>query len=192
MTLDQLRAVVHNDPADPDEPGASAATLSADNLITLTATITDKDGDTATASINIGQNLQFEDDGPTANNDTDTVPGGTYGPELGNVITGVGTTSSPAGIDDDGSDNGGHITAVTGFAGAIGIPDGLGGLIVDGQYGSLTINPDGSYSYTRDPGTPGGVHDVFTYTLADGDGDTDPATLDIFIDNVTPRIPQLR
>ncbi len=65
VTLDQLRAVVHNDPADHDEPGASAATLSADNLITLTATATDKDGDTATVTIDIGQNLQFEDDGPS-------------------------------------------------------------------------------------------------------------------------------
>ena len=66
VTLDQIRAVQHNDPLDPNEVGASAATLSADNLITLSATVTDKDGDTATAVANIGQNLQFQDDGPTA------------------------------------------------------------------------------------------------------------------------------
>ena len=32
--------------------------------MTLTATITDKDGDSATATLNIGQNLVFLDDAP--------------------------------------------------------------------------------------------------------------------------------
>ena len=60
VTLDQIRAVVHptNDPNE-------STTLSADNLVTLTATITDKDGDSATATLNIGQNLVFQDDGPS-------------------------------------------------------------------------------------------------------------------------------
>ena len=60
VTLDQIRAVVHptNDPNEPK-------TLSADNLVTLTATITDKDGDSASAALNIGQNLVFLDDGPS-------------------------------------------------------------------------------------------------------------------------------
>ena len=42
-------------------------TLSAANLVTLTATITDKDGDSASARQTIGQNLTFLDDGPVAN-----------------------------------------------------------------------------------------------------------------------------
>ena len=50
VTLDQSRAVIHDDVLDPDE-ATSPATLSADNLITLTATITDGDGDTAPASV---------------------------------------------------------------------------------------------------------------------------------------------
>ena len=65
VTLDQLRAVQHNDPADPIETGASAATLSADNLVTLNIVATDRDGDQASISVNIGQNLHFEDDGPS-------------------------------------------------------------------------------------------------------------------------------
>ena len=45
---------------------------------------------------------------------------------------------------------------------------------MNGQYGVLTLNADGSYSYTRDAGHAGRrVSDVFTYTLTDGDGDTD-------------------
>ncbi|TPL91884.1 DUF5801 repeats-in-toxin domain-containing protein, partial [Mesorhizobium sp. B2-3-12] len=60
-TLDQIRAVVHPT-TDPNEP----TSLSADNLIKVTATITDKDGDSQTASVDIGKNLTFLDDGPSA------------------------------------------------------------------------------------------------------------------------------
>ncbi|WP_225609360.1 DUF5801 repeats-in-toxin domain-containing protein, partial [Pseudomonas sp. PDM08] len=61
VTLDQLRAVVHPDTTNPDD----SKTLTADNLVTLTATITDKDGDSTQATLNIGQNLVFKDDGPS-------------------------------------------------------------------------------------------------------------------------------
>src|SRR5205085_2005380 len=40
--------------------------------------------------------------------------------------------------------------------------------------------------YTRNPGTPGGVSDVFNYTLTDGDGDTSTTTLTINIGDSTP------
>jgi hypothetical protein len=60
-TLDQVRAIVHPNTGDPDD----SKTLAADSLITLTATKTDKDGDAATTTLNIGQNLNFEDDGPS-------------------------------------------------------------------------------------------------------------------------------
>ena len=53
VTLDQIRAVVHPTNSNPNE----STTLSADNLVTLTATITDKDGDSASATQTIGQNL---------------------------------------------------------------------------------------------------------------------------------------
>ncbi|WP_256576362.1 DUF5801 repeats-in-toxin domain-containing protein, partial [Pseudomonas sp. SID14000] len=61
VTLDQLRAIVHPDTSNPDD----AKTLTSDNLVTLTATKTDKDGDSAQATLNIGQNLVFKDDGPS-------------------------------------------------------------------------------------------------------------------------------
>ncbi|MER8467581.1 DUF5801 domain-containing protein [Mesorhizobium sp. M1396] len=60
VTLDQIRAVVHPT-TDPNEP----TSLSADNLIKVTATITDKDGDSQSASVDIGKNLSFLDDGPS-------------------------------------------------------------------------------------------------------------------------------
>ncbi|MER8447698.1 DUF5801 domain-containing protein [Mesorhizobium sp. M1066] len=69
VTLDQLQAIVHPNPNADDE----SVTLSADNLIVLTATITDGDGDTAKADLNIGQNLIFHDDIPSIST-TGTAP----------------------------------------------------------------------------------------------------------------------
>ncbi|MBK9427873.1 MAG: hypothetical protein IPN63_10960 [Gammaproteobacteria bacterium] len=63
-----------------------------------------------------------------------------------------------------------------------------GGGTVTGLYGVLTVGTDGSYSYLRNAVTPGGVSDVFTYTLTDGDGDTSTATLTIGIGNAPPVI----
>ena len=65
------------------------------------------------------------------------------------------------------------------------VADGSGNYVVNGQYGQLTINEDGSYSYLRTTNV-GGVQDVFTYTLTDGDGDTTTATLTIDITDNTP------
>jgi hypothetical protein len=65
VTLTQNRSIVHDDPADPEESGASAAALAAADLVTLTATATDGDGDTDAATANIGDAFTFEDDGPT-------------------------------------------------------------------------------------------------------------------------------
>ncbi|MDA9389940.1 hypothetical protein WN73_04210, partial [Bradyrhizobium sp. CCBAU 45394] len=55
------------------------------------------------------------------------------------------------------------------------------GSAIQGSYGKLTVNADGSYSYVRDAGTAGGVDDVFTYTIKDGDGDQSHTTLTIHI-----------
>ncbi len=58
-----------------------------------------------------------------------------------------------------------------------------GGSVVDGAWGTLTINPDGSYSYTPDASAAAiGQTDVFTYTLLDpGDGEVESANLSITI-----------
>ncbi|MFV3334858.1 retention module-containing protein [Pseudomonas sp. NY15437] len=59
ITLDQVRAIVHPNPGS-DNEGVSLNP----NTLALTATITDKDGDSATASIDLGDKLTFLDDGP--------------------------------------------------------------------------------------------------------------------------------
>jgi large repetitive protein len=135
--------------------------------------VTDSDGDSAAARLTI----DILDDGPTARNDTDGVAAGSFAPQAGNVMTGAGTTSGSAGADTLGADS----ATVSGVrAGTSGSFSGAG-TVVTGQYGTLTIAADGSYTYTRSAGTPGGVSDVFTYRLTDGDGDQSDATLTINI-----------
>ena len=146
--------------------------------------VTDSDGDTAAANLTIN----IVDDAPTARNDTDGVPAGSYAAQTGNVITGVGTTSGNAGADTAGADgalvSGARAgTAAGSFAGV--------GTTINGQYGTLTIAANGSYTYTRNPGTPGGVNDVFTYQITDGDGDTATATLTIAIADAPPVVTQV-
>jgi VCBS repeat-containing protein len=64
------------------------------------------------------------------------------------------------------------------FAG--GVEGSDGSVTVDGQYGTLVVEPDGDYTYTPD-GSGGGT-DTFTYTLTDVDGDSDTASLSIQVD----------
>ena len=73
VTLDQQRAVVHDNASDADK-SSLPATLAADNLVTLSLVAVDRDGDSASTVINIGQNLAFEDDGPTISRNTVAVP----------------------------------------------------------------------------------------------------------------------
>ena len=142
--------------------------------------VTDSDGDSvATQGV-----INIIDDVPTARADTDFLASGTFGPETGNVITGAGTTSGAAGADTQGADTA-SVTSVGN--GSISV---AAGAAIAGQYGVLTLNADGSYSYVRNPGSPAGFTDSFTYTLTDGDGDTSSSTLTIEIgDGTVTRLP---
>ncbi|MBX9913569.1 MAG: type I secretion C-terminal target domain-containing protein, partial [Pseudomonadaceae bacterium] len=62
VTLDQQRAIFHT----PDTGADQESSLSAANLVQLTATITDKDGDSTSATVDLGSAISFRDDGPTA------------------------------------------------------------------------------------------------------------------------------
>ncbi len=148
--------------------------------------VTDGNGDQGSGTLII----DIRDDAPTAHDDTDTVGAGGY-EQSGNVITGSGTTSGETGKDVQGAD-GAKITGVSLVIGGetIGDPKPVtdGGVKIEGQYGTLTINPDGSYTYERHPNTPGGVSDQFSYRLTDGDGDSSNAKLTITIEDAAPTI----
>ncbi|HUQ14157.1 MAG TPA: tandem-95 repeat protein, partial [Novosphingobium sp.] len=155
----------------------------------FTVTVTDPDGDVATATLTVSAS----DDAPTARADTDAVPASTFTAQTGNVVTGVGTTSGAAGVDTLGAD-GATVTRVASVNVAANTDtsfDASGNLQVTGQYGVLTIRADGSYAYTRSAGTPGGVSDVFNYTLTDADGSASSANLTIAIGDAAPVITSL-
>ncbi|MBU0863132.1 MAG: VCBS domain-containing protein [Alphaproteobacteria bacterium] len=146
----------------------------------VTITVTDSDGDVGTATLT----LTIEDDAPIARNDVDDTEPGSRLPQAGNVITGDGTASGADGADSPGADG----AIITGVRGGSATEFSATGAPVQGQYGRLVIAPDGTYAYVRSAGTPGGVEDVFTYQLTDGDGDVSTATLTIRIGDSTPSL----
>ncbi|HYI43050.1 MAG TPA: VCBS domain-containing protein, partial [Sphingomicrobium sp.] len=73
-------------------------------------------------------------------------------------------------------------TIVTSVAGT---PIASGGTDIDGEYGVLTIRPDGSYTYVldTDSGENAGGQETFAYTLEAPNGDTETATLTLTFDS---------
>lgn len=140
---------------------------------TVTITVTDGDGDIATATLT----LTVTDDVPAARDDTENVGPSLYLAQTGNVITGVGTASGASGADTLGADN----ATITGVRNSESSEFAASGTVIQGLFGKLLMLPNGNYSYVRSSGTPGGVSDIFTYQLTDGDGDSATATLTINI-----------
>ncbi|PNA44974.1 hypothetical protein C1X71_07020 [Pseudomonas sp. FW306-2-2C-A10BC] len=203
VTLDQQRAIVHPDPTNPDD----SKTLTADNLVTLTATITDKDGDSAHATLNIGQNLVFKDDGPSIST-TGTEPTLTVDET---VLTTDATQTFAANFTSAyGADGAGTLTYALGVvAGASGLTDtatgeavnlSLNGSVVEGRTAtthllvftvSVAANGDVTLDQQRavvhpDPTNPNDSTSLssdnlvtLTATKTDGDGDSAHATLNI-------------
>ncbi|MCC7050118.1 MAG: VCBS domain-containing protein [Alphaproteobacteria bacterium] len=76
-----------------------------------------------------------------------------------------------------------------GQSAALVTPDASVGSQIHGQYGTLVLNADGSYTYTVDPDSAAlqalgqGQHadDFFTYTVSDGQGGSATATLTISV-----------
>ena len=144
---------MHADPNNPDD----AATLASDDLVKLTATITDKDGDHQSATLNIGQNLVFTDDAPTitAPFDADPVAPGIQTPEeLGNA---VGQTASGVFGYDIGSDA--HLAAF--YAGG-----GSDFVDTNGALAGVQINLTGTVDNAQNPNITNAVATLASESLA--------------------------
>ena len=133
---------------------------------TFTYTVSDGNGGTDTATITV--NASGQNDAPTANDDTINVTVGT--PATGNVIT-----SSDTDPDSDSL----TVSAIAG---------GSVGSAVTGTYGTFTLNSNGSYTYTVDTTNSDVIAwqsgdavltETFTYTVSDGNGGTDTATITV-------------
>ena len=100
-------------------------------------------------------------------------------------MTGIGTNAGAASGDTVGADDA-TLTAIVGEGGSDSTFDGSGNLVVNGEFGTLTIDAQGNYTYVPFANAAGGTEDVFTYTLTDGDGDVITATLTIINPDQAP------
>lgn len=116
-------------------------------------------------------------------------------PATGNVIT----DGTPVDSDPDNTIPELTLTQVSNGVDPAVTPTG-GVMVVTGKHGTLTINANGSYTYTLNPDDPAVnalkdgetlSDEVFTYTLSDPDGGTDTATLTIDIHGHTDGTPAI-
>lgn len=155
---------------------------------TFTYRMHDTAGATADARLNII--VQGANDAPMALDDSSIASDQKPSPQTsGNVL--------PNDSDVDGGD-GLHISAIRTGAESGSGTFGLVGQPIKGQYGTLILNADGSYTYSIDLSNPevlaaaglGRIlHDRFTYTVQDLAGATDQAELVITLDISSPFIP---
>ena len=155
-TYTQLDQIDHPDGSNPDDV----------IWLKFEVKITDADGDSDTAYIGI----DVHDSGPVANNDT------------GNAKEGETINGNVIANDVVGADEAGTITNVTYNGNTVAVPT-TGQATISGQFGTLKISADGSYTYKANSNNPNGI-DVFTYTLRDFDGDTATAKLSINVERV--------
>ena len=162
-----------------------------DNAFTYTAT-----NGTTTAETTLTITVLGTNDAPVAHADTNSAQEGSSN-ATGNVLQTIAHPGTPSGTFSDIADTDVDIEPLTvtaivsdfvgGSATAVGA-----GVTINGHYGALTINPDGSYSYkpNGDIDNAEDVQDIFTYTVTDGTT-TSQATLTITIaDGADPSVTQ--
>ncbi|WP_413694598.1 VCBS domain-containing protein [Pseudomonas sp. JUb96] len=159
---------------------------------TLSETFTYRMRDTAgaTADARLTVVIQGANDAPVAQNDSALASDQVPAPQTsGNVL--------PNDSDVDGNDSLQVVGVRTGAENASGA-SGSVGQPLQGLYGTLVLNADGSYTYSIDLTNPqvlaaaglGQVlQDVFTYTIGDLAGGQDQAELVITLDIAAPFIP---
>src|SRR6185312_1904960 len=156
------------------DPNGAFQSLGAGETATDTFTYTMKDGSGVTSTATVTVTIVGENDRPTAVADDNAVTEDSVdNPVLGNVLDND--------TDPDTSDVL-AVSAVNGSAANVGVS-------IDGTYGTLRLNADGSYSYTLDNGKAAvqglkagqTTSDSFSYTASAGHGGTDTATLAITV-----------
>ncbi len=106
------------------------------------------------------------------------------------VTSTVGDATATGNVLSNDTDPDLYPVADTSELEVIGLADATfedGVFTVAGSYGTLSLNEDGSWTYTLDPALSNGlaegdeVTEEFTYTVSDPDGETDTAVLTITI-----------
>jgi len=147
--------------------------------------VTDLAGQSTSDSLDV----KILDTAPVANDDTYTIREDDTSPDGEPVInTNVIFSVVGGGQDELGAD-GVTITHLDGIS----LADNEGSVTVDGSYGSLTINTDGTFSYDLDDaraqalGAGDLVKEVFEYTILDADGDSDTADITINVQGLNDK-----
>ncbi|MCP1622346.1 retention module-containing protein [Pseudomonas nitroreducens] len=204
VTLEQLRALAHSDPNDPND------SLSLAGKIDLSATITDKDGDSATAHIDLGGKLSFLDDGPSIEpckdadirltvDETHLGVGDTSSTSVADLFTthfgadGAGSITYKVGTSD-GTDSGLKDTATgekiflyntaNGVEGRVGTGSDVAFRVTLDADGKVTLDQLRAVVHPNASDANDGVSldantITLTATITDGDGDHQSASLDL-------------
>jgi T1SS-143 domain-containing protein len=201
VTLDQVLAIKHptNDPNEPISPASGS--------LTLTATITDKDGDSDDASLDLSGSVVFRDDGPSisvasqfdvglevdetvlALNDSVDVSGafnGNYGADgSGSTSYAVSTVNgTDSGLVDVASNQSILLyNTASGVEGRVGGEGGAVSFSVTLVGSTVTLDQVLAIKHpTNDPNepiSPASGSLTLTATITDKDGDSDDASLDL-------------
>ena len=187
VKLDQKRAIVHTNTNSDNE---YTPLLNANDIhLIKDAVTTDKDGDIAKVAdtIDIGDKFRFRDDGLTAKADSNDVKEADKLKAIGNVID--NTTDNTQ--DDILSADKPVLVVAKSIAKGDTKNDSTGsvGVTLNGEYGEIKLNSDGSYTYDLNNADVRVQHlkdgenltEIYTYTIKDGDGDTSHTTLTIDI-----------
>ncbi len=163
--------------------------LRAGQTLTITFPVTVSDGTGNSSTENLVITITGSNDGPVAVADSNGADAVT---EAGDQPLTAGDSSASGNVlTNDTDKDAGDTKTVTGVeagSGAGPVSTGVGSTIT-GTYGTLTLNADGSWSYTlnnADADTNGlaagqAATDVFTYTMKDGSDATSTSTLTINI-----------
>jgi VCBS repeat-containing protein len=166
----------------PTDPAVAALGAGATLTETYTYTVSDGQGGASTATLTI--TINGSNNPPQALADANSITEGT--PSIAAVASGVLANDSD--LNADGLVVLGVVAGADRPAGSV-VAVAPGGSAVVGSYGTLTLNPDGSYSYALDNTLPAidalasgqSLQDTFTYVVSDGKGGSASANLVVTI-----------
>jgi VCBS repeat-containing protein len=167
-----------------DDTNGNVNGLKAGESITERFAVRVHDGQAFSDIVYVTISIKGANDAPDANSDT-------AGPiDEGAIVTGNVLTND---TDVDTAKSDLHVVGIWKGSGAK--TDGADtnvGQQINGDYGTLTLNADGGYTYTANTNANQTATDIFTYEVSDRAGGTDTATLQITVNGVAENAPPAR